>query len=94
MHLDPRKAKDWEIAKEAKKNMKSIEELSKSLGLLEEEVIKMGENIAKIDYLKALERHKKRKAKYIAITAITPTPLGEGKTTTCIGLIDGLAKMG
>jgi formate--tetrahydrofolate ligase len=94
MKLDPRKAKDWEIAKEAKKNMKSIEELSKDLGLLEEEVIKMGENIAKIDYLKALKRHKSKKAKYIAVTAITPTPLGEGKTTTCIGLIDGLAKLG
>ena len=95
MKLDPTILKDWEIAKIAEKKMKTIKQLAKKLGLKKEEIIEVGKNLAKVDYMHVLKRiDKKNKAKYIAITAITPTPLGEGKTTTTIGLIDGLARYG
>jgi formate--tetrahydrofolate ligase len=55
----------------------------------------MGRTLGKVDYMKVLDRLKGApQAKYINVTAITPTPLGEGKTTTAIGLIEGLGKMG
>lgn len=92
--LDPTKMKDWQIAEAAEENMKSPMQLAEELGLLPEEVIPMGKQLAKIDYLQATKRLSgRRTAKYIDVTAITPTPLGEGKTTTVIGLIEGLGKL-
>ena len=94
MPYDPTKLADWEIAAEAEKHMPTPEEWAERLGLKKEEIIPYG-RIAKLDYLKIYERLKDRpNGKYIEITAITPTPLGEGKTTTTLGLIEGLAKRG
>ena len=93
--LDPRKMADWQIAEAAEENLKSIPTLAGELGLLPEEVIPMGRQLAKIDHRLVLERlGAARTGKYIDVTAITPTPLGEGKTTTTIGLIDGLGRLG
>ena len=95
MRFDPLKMKDWEIAYEAEKNMKTVYQLGEELELTEEELLPYGHYIAKIDYQKVFERLKNRlNGKYIDITAITPTPLGEGKTTTLIGLVQGLGKRG
>jgi len=95
MKLDPTKQKDWEIAQQAEKTMKSPLQLAKEIGIKPEEVIPIGNQLAKIDYRKVLQRlPENKKSKYIDVTAITPTPLGEGKTTTVIGLIEGLGKLG
>ena len=94
MQLDATKMKDWEIAEAAEEGMKPIKEIADDLGLAEDELIPYGPNLAKVDYMKVIERHKDTPpAKYIDVTAITPTPLGEGKTTTAIGLIQGLGKL-
>ncbi|MCF7975288.1 MAG: formate--tetrahydrofolate ligase [Phycisphaerae bacterium] len=93
--LDPTKMKDWEVAEAAEATMKPVQQLAEELGLKSDELIPMGRQLAKIDYVKAMERVKGHKTgKYIDVTAITPTPLGEGKTTTVIGLIEGLGKLG
>ncbi len=93
--LDPTKLKDWQIAEAAEADAKPIVRIAAQLGIKEDEVIPMGRLFAKIDYKKVLSRVGSfQKAKYIDITAITPTPLGEGKTTTTIGLIEGLGKLG
>lgn len=93
--LDPTKLKDWQIAEASEPNAKPIAQLASELGLVGDEVIPMGRLLAKIDYKKVLNRlGKPQKAKYIDVTAITPTPLGEGKTTTTIGLVQGLGKLG
>ena len=95
MKLDPTKMKDWQIAEAAEEQMKPFQHLAKEIGLKEEELIPMGRQLGKVDYEKVLERLKNTpNAKYINVTAITPTPLGEGKTTTAIGLIEGLGKLG
>ncbi len=87
--------KDWQIAEEAEKSMKKIEEIAKDLGLEKEELLPYGHYIAKVDYQKVLKRLENRPdGKYIDVTAITPTPLGEGKSTTTIGLVQGLGKRG
>jgi formate--tetrahydrofolate ligase len=91
---DPTKLADWQIAAEAERGMPTPEEWAERLGLRKDEIIPYG-RIAKLDYLKIYERLKDRPdGKFIEITAITPTPLGEGKTTTTLGLIEGLAKRG
>lgn len=75
---------DLEIAQEAK--MKSVSEIAMSMGLLEDDLEHYGKYKAKIN-LDVIERLKGRPdAKLIDVTAITPTPLGEGKTVTTIGL--------
>jgi formate--tetrahydrofolate ligase len=95
MKLDPTKMKDWQIAEAAEATMRPISKVAAEMGIREDELIPMGHNIAKIDYQRVLSRvGEKRSAKYIDVTAITPTPLGEGKTTTTIGLIEGLGLMG
>ncbi len=95
MNLDPTKMKDWEIAAECEKHMKTVYQLGEELGLEKEELLPYGHYVAKIDYKKVLQRLKDRpNGKYIDVTAITPTPLGEGKSTTAIGLIEGLGKRG
>lgn len=94
MKLDPIKMADWEIAEAAEETIKPIKQIADELGLKDEELLPMGRNLAKVDYMKVLERLKDApEAKYIDVTAITPTPLGEGKTTTAIGLIQGLGKL-
>lgn len=95
MKLDPTKMKDWQIALEAEKTMKPIAQLAQEIGINPDELIPMGRRLAKIDYQKVLRRvPENKRSKYIDVTAITPTPLGEGKTTTVIGLIEGLGKLG
>lgn len=94
MPYDPTKMKDWEIGEAAEKNMPSFEEARERLGLEKDEIIPYGK-ICKLNFLKIIERLKDRPdGYYIDVTAITPTPLGEGKTTTTLGLIEGLAKRG
>jgi len=85
---------DWQIAEAAEENLKPIKQLADELGLTDDELLPMGRQLAKVDYIKVLERLKDRgQGKYIDVTAITPTPLGEGKTTTAIGLIQGFGKL-
>lgn len=82
---------DIEIAQKAKP--KPIEAIAKKLGLDKKYLIPYGKNIAKID-LGILDKIKKKpRGKYILVTAITPTPLGEGKTVTTIGLSMALNKL-
>ncbi|MBN1781976.1 formate--tetrahydrofolate ligase [bacterium] len=95
MKLDPTKLADWQIAEEAEKTMKTVYQLRNELGLTEEELLPHGHYIAKVDYKKILDRLKdKPNGKYINVTAITPTPLGEGKSTSTIGLLQGFGKKG
>jgi formyltetrahydrofolate synthetase len=94
MKLDPTKMKDWQVAEAAEEKMKSVSRLAKEMGLEKDELIPMGRKLAKVDYQKAWARLEGNPtARYIDVTAITPTPLGEGKTTTAIGLIEGLGKL-
>jgi formyltetrahydrofolate synthetase len=94
MKLDATKMKDWQIAEAAEETMKSVRQLADELGLKDNELLPMGLQLGKVDYMKVLDRLKGvPDAKYIDVTAITPTPLGEGKTTTAIGLIEGLGKL-
>jgi len=85
---------DWQISEEAEKNMPAPQEWGEKLGLEKDEILPMG-RLAKLDFLKIIERLKdKPDGKYIEVTAITPTPLGEGKSTTSCGLMEGLGKRG
>lgn len=94
MPYDATKMADWQIAEEAEKNMPTPEEWRERLGLEKDEIIPYG-RICKLDFRKIYERLKDRPdGKYIDVTAITPTPLGEGKTTTTMGLLEGLGKRG
>ncbi len=94
MKLDAIKMKDWQIAEAAEEEMKPVNQLAEEMGLKDSELIPMGRKLAKVDYQQALARLQDTPtAKYIDVTAITPTPLGEGKTTTAIGLIEGLGKL-
>ncbi len=93
--IDPVNNPDWKVAQAAEKHMKRVDELADNLGLTGDELVPMGHYVAKVDYMKVLKRlEKKKDAKYIDVTAITPTPLGEGKTTSSIGLIQGMGKLG
>lgn len=95
MKLDPTKMKDWQIAEAAEENMRPMEAVVEELGLQPEEYIPYGKGYGKVDAQAVLKRCKGRpQGKYIDVTAITPTPLGEGKTTTTIGLLEGLGKIG
>ena len=93
--LDPMTMKDWQIAEAAEQTMKPTLQLARELGLHENEVMMMGRQLAKIDQRMVMERiGSMPMGKYIDVTAITPTPLGEGKTTTTIGLVEGLSVLG
>jgi formate--tetrahydrofolate ligase len=83
---------DIEIAREAK--MKPIMEIGKTLGIPENDLIPYGHTKAKVhlDYINRLAS--KKDGKLILVTAINPTPAGEGKTTTTVGLGDGLNRIG
>jgi len=94
MAYDATKMADWQIAEEAERNMPIPEEWRDKLGLEKDEIMAYG-RISKLDFLKIINRlGKKPDGKYIEVTAITPTPLGEGKTTTAMGLIEGFGKRG
>ena len=94
MPYDATKLADWQISEEAEKKMPTPEEWREKLGLHKDEMLPMG-RLSKIDFLKVNERLKnKPDGKYIEVTAITPTPLGEGKSTTSCGLMEGLGKRG
>ena len=81
---------DIEIARKASK--KNISEIASKLNINENDLHPFGHHTAKIDFNKIEE--KKENSKLILVTAITPTPAGEGKTTTSVGLSDGLCKIG
>ena len=94
MPFDATKLADWQISEEAEKKMPTPDEWREKLGLHKDEMLPMG-RLSKIDFLKVNERLKnKPDGKYIEVTAITPTPLGEGKSTTSCGLMEGLGKRG
>jgi formate--tetrahydrofolate ligase len=85
---------DWQISEAAEKNMPSPEKWMEKLGLKKDEMLPMG-RLAKLDFLKIINRLQSQPdGKYIEVTAITPTPLGEGKSTTSVGLMEGLGKRG
>ncbi len=83
---------DIEIAQEA--NPLKITQIAKDLGIDEGYVEQYGSYKAKIDNSFLRDNADKKNGKLILVTAITPTPAGEGKTTTSIGLADGLRKIG
>jgi formate--tetrahydrofolate ligase len=82
---------DIEIAQEAK--MEDIREVAKKLNLTEDDVEMYGKYKGKIDY-NVLNKTESKDGKIILVTAITPTPAGEGKTTTTIGTADALSSLG
>lgn len=85
---------DWQISEAAEQNMPAPDEWREKLGLEKDEMLPMG-RLSKLDFLKIIERLKdKPDGKYIEVTAITPTPLGEGKSTTSMGLMEGMGKRG
>ena len=81
---------DIEIAQSVQ--MQKITEIAKTAGIDEKYVEQYGNYKAKID-LSILNENKNTEGKLILVTAITPTPAGEGKTTTTIGLADGMKKL-
>jgi len=84
---------DIEIAQAAE--LRPIEEIAERAGILKEELELYGRYKAKIDYMAVLERlQDEPDAKIIDVTAITPTPLGEGKTVTAIGLTESMNAIG
>jgi formate--tetrahydrofolate ligase len=91
----PGKNPDYVIALAAEKHMKPITQVGEEFGLSAQELLPYGHYVAKVDYQAVLKRlHRKEQGKYIDVTAITPTPLGEGKSTSTIGLVQGLSYLG
>lgn len=85
---------DWQISEAAEANMPTPEEWGQKLGLERDEILING-RLCKLDFMKIMDRLKdKPDGKYIEVTAITPTPLGEGKSTTACGLMEGMGKLG
>ena len=94
MAFDATQMQDWQISEAAEQHMPRPREWQERLGLQQDEVIPIG-RLAKLDFLKIIDRLNSRPdGKYIEVTAITPTPLGEGKSTTSLGLMEGLGKRG
>ena len=101
MKLDPTKMKDWEVAEAAEATLRPAADLLGELGVKGDEWDAYGRYLAKVDVTKVLRRlgggdasKAPKRAKYIDVTAITPTALGEGKTTTTLGLVEGLGLLG
>ncbi|MBA3796445.1 MAG: formate--tetrahydrofolate ligase, partial [Chloroflexi bacterium] len=84
---------DLEIARSV--TPRPIADVARELGLTEEEIEPYGRTKAKVtlDAIRRLEAENPR-GKYVVVTAITPTPLGEGKSTTTVGLAQGLNRIG
>jgi len=94
MAYDATKLKDWQISEAAEENMPTPDEWRERLNLQKDEIIPYG-RLCRLDFIKIIERLKGRPdGKYIEVTAITPTPLGEGKTTTLMGILEGIGKRG
>ncbi len=94
MAYDATKMKDWQISEAAEENMPTPDQWREKLNLQKDEIIPYG-RLCKLDFMKIVERLKGRPdGKYIEVTAITPTPLGEGKTTTLMGILEGMGKRG
>ncbi len=94
MAYDATKMKDWQISEAAEANMPTPDEWREKLNLQKDEIIPFG-RLCRLDFMKIIERLKdKPDGKYIEVTAITPTPLGEGKSTTTCGLLEGMGKRG
>ena len=81
---------DIEIAQQAE--LWPIAKVADTLGITDDELIPYGRHMAKVDVTRLADRP--RKAKVVLVTAINPTPAGEGKTTTSVGLADALRRMG
>jgi formate--tetrahydrofolate ligase len=97
MKFDPTQMPDWQIADAAEADLVPVSELASRLGILPDELAQYGRHFGKVDagaLLARLETPSAPRAKYVNVTAITPTPLGEGKTTTTMGLLEGLGKLG
>ena len=101
MKLDPTKLKDWQIAEAAEATLRPAADLLRELGIKDDEWDAYGRVLAKVDVTKVLKRlgggdatKAPKRARYIDVTAITPTALGEGKTTTTLGLVEGLGRLG
>ncbi len=94
MAYDATKMADWQISEAAEENMPSPEQWQEKLGIKKDEMLPMG-RLGKLDFLKIMNRLQDQPdGKYIEVTAITPTPLGEGKSTTSCGLMEGLGMRG
>jgi formate--tetrahydrofolate ligase len=92
MAYDATKMQDWQIGEAAEEKMPTPEEWQQQLGLQKDEILPYG-RICKLDFMKISDRLKgKPDGNYIDVTAITPTPLGEGKSTSLLGLVEGLSK--
>ena len=83
---------DIEIAKNVK--LKNITEIAKNIGIKEDEIEVYGKYKAKISNEVSKRLKEKENGKLILVTAINPTPLGEGKTTVSIAIADALNKIG
>jgi formate--tetrahydrofolate ligase len=91
---DAVKMKDWQISEAAEENMPTPDEWRERLSLQKDEIIPYG-RLCRLDFMKIINRLKEKPdGKYIEVTAITPTPLGEGKSTTTCGLMEGMGKRG
>ncbi len=74
--------------------MQPISQIADALGLAESHLILYGKYKAKISLEALADRHGGPKGKLVVVTGITPTPAGEGKTTTAVGLVQGMGKLG
>ena len=83
---------DIDIAQEAPK--RPIAEIARSIGIAEEDLVPYGRYIAKVPPEAVERREEAKDGKLILVTAMTPTPMGEGKTTNTIGLGQALARIG
>ena len=83
---------DIEIAQENR--MEPVREIAESLGIDDGYIEEYGKYKAKIDYRLISDMKNRKDGRLVLVTAITPTPAGEGKTTTSIGLADGLRHIG
>ena len=83
---------DLAIARAA--HLEPIEEVARAAGIPQEHLEPYGRHVAKVDLAAVRDLADRPPAKYVVVTAITPTPLGEGKTTTAVGLAQGLSLLG
>lgn len=83
---------DIEIAQSAK--VRNIREIAATVGLSEDDIEPYGKYIAKVPYDRLKQICGDRKGKLVVVSAITPTPAGEGKTVTTIGIIQGMGRLG
>ncbi|WP_462417648.1 formate--tetrahydrofolate ligase [Kytococcus sp. Marseille-QA3725] len=83
---------DIEIARTA--DLRPLDELGSEMGLQADLLEPYGRHVAKVDTAAAERLADRPQAKYVVVTAVTPTPFGEGKTTTAVGLAQGLAREG